>query len=248
MENLAEMVKNPKIENNDESNKDFNFGDQNSEEILIKDEASPVAEVVKTCHLNEWFEHNREKFENINQVKVSSSGIDPNKVIVVKVPLPSGELDDDGNLKQKLFIFDDTDKSIVLDLPGKNMNVFNSGFQIIYDYNEEISIKCYGVKTSLIVVFCHKINEKLIPYHIIKMKKEEEELNIFRNSINEVNTKLSQNAEIENIKLLYKQIKTDADNKITNEDFVNWFLKRQSEITDINHLLQIDSIIIKILG
>lgn len=259
-ENLADMVKNDTpisvpVEDLsfdlDTQKEKQNTEDQTTTENVNQNEEIPSEgnnEVIQTTSLNVWFEQNHAKFENINQVRVSSTGIDSNKIIVVKVPDPRGGEDETGNSIQKLQVFEDVDMIPVLDLPGSDMKVFNNGYQIIYNYNDEITIKCYGVKTGMIIVFCNNINDQDIPYHIIKLKRKDTELKVFRNSLSEVVTKLSENAELENAQLLYKQISKHTKDMVTKSDAVNWLINRQSGIMDVNHLFQIDKTIIKILS
>jgi len=202
---------------------------------------------IPVISFNTWFETNVETLENIHQVRVSSSGVDPNNTIVIKIPDPKGGVDDAGNPKNTLKIFDDASITPVLNLPGSSMNVFNSGYQINYDYNDEVSIKCYGIKTGLIAVFCKTIHDKLIPYAISKVKKSDDELSLVENET-DITPKLAENADIEAIQLLYKQITKHIDGLTTNGDVVEWLIDRQSEVMDINHLLQIDNVIIEILN
>lgn len=254
MENLAEMIKNEDVVEN--PNEDLNIKNiQEKEEdkidisnITPEPEPSTTNDIIQITVLNTWFEQNCNNFEGITQVKVSSSGIDPNKIIVVKILDPKGGKDSEGNPKQKLQIFEDTDITPVLDLPCLHMKIFNNGYQINYNYNNEISIKCYGLKTGLVVVFCNIIGEKFIPYHIVKVKKDEENLKVSMNSTSSVITELGKDANLENVQLLYKQIVKHIDTMVTKNDVIEWLIDRQNKIEDIAHLLQIDQVIIKILG
>ena len=127
------------------------------------------------------------------------------------------------------------------------MDIFNNGFKIISSYSDTIFVKCYGVRTGLFVVLCNNINDQLIPYSITKIKKRDEGLDITTRDSSEVSLKLNEEADMEALQILYKQISKRTEDIVTKQDAVNWFLKRQAEVTDINHHLQIDDVLIHML-
>lgn len=246
-ENLAEMVKNQ----NEAKPTRFSESDLDipTKEDNIAEEEVAQGEVfdIKTTALNEWFEENHEKFGNINHVKASIRGVDPSKTLIMSVPVDPTNLNPDENADRKIHIFENADDTPVLDLPGLSMDVFNNGFKILYNSNEATFLKCYGVKTGLFVVFCNEINSQLIPYAISKLKKTDDGLNLITQDSAEVTLKLNENADLEALEIMYKQISKSNEQLVTNQDVVDWFLKRQTEVTDVNHHLQIDNIMINIL-
>ena len=88
----------------------------------------------------------------------------------------------------------------------------------------------------------------MIPYQVVKVKKKDEAVEVVRTDPSEVITKLAQNADLESLQLLYKQSSKEVAVMSTNQSAVNWMLDRQNEVTDINHHLQIDNVIINILS
>lgn len=251
MENLAEMVKNEDVKI--EENENLEIVNPKKEEDIEAENVNENIEIepeniIKLVPFNSWFQKNSSTFNNIHQVRVSSLGIDPNKIIVVKILDPKGGEDEKGNPKQKLQIFEDVDVVKVLDLDALNMKVFNNGYQINYNYTDEIFIKSYGVKTGLIVIFCNNINEKLIPYEIVTLKRDAEILKECSNNSEDIIKTLEENVNLESVQLLYKQIEKFTEDMTTKNDVVEWLVNRQNEITDINHLLQIDKVIMKILS
>lgn len=237
-ENLAQMLKK-------ETPDDINQPEQNTieneeESQLPPPNGNPIVEIVP---FSEWFERQNSKFENINQVKVAIRGVNSEKTIIITVPDPSNEKDDSGNLKRKVRIFEDANQIPVINLVPSSMDIYNNGFRIVYDFNAELAIKCYGVKTGLIVVLCNIIDGQMIPYKIIKVKKKDKELEIKTTDVDGVKQKLLQPVDKENIQILYKQITKFISGINTNQDAVNWFIIKQDEIMDVNHHIQIDEVI-----
>jgi hypothetical protein len=241
-ENLSDMVKQ---ETTDEPMV-FSEGDL---DLPAQEEAvdeQPQAETVEITTLNTWFDSNCTNFSNINQVKVSIRGVNSEENLIMAVEDENGEVDAAGERKRKLRVFDNADVQPVLNLPGIDMQIYNNGFKSLCEYRDNIYIKCYGIRTSLVVVFCNNINGMLIPYSMTKVKRADTEVEIPRRPVAEVEVKLSENANIEDLQLRYKQA-SKAEEINTNMDSINWLLARQAEVTDINHLLQIDNVIIETL-
>lgn len=242
-ENLSDIVKTATPE------EPLAFSEENldipAEETATEEQPSGTIGITT---LSSWFSVNSENFDNINQVRVSIRGVDPDQTLIMAVKDGSGEQDEDGNDKRVLRIFENADVHPVLDLPGIDMQSYNNGFRIIHDYGQNnIFIKCYGVRTGLIVVFCNNIDGKLIPYVTTRVKKKDTEITISSRNISEVQAKMMENADLEALQLLYKQSSKAVEDMATNQDVVNWLLERQEEVTDINHHLQIDGVIIDML-
>ncbi len=246
--NLSEMIRDDQPPVFEESTLDLP-----TEETQVEAEATeevvaeePQVEAVPIAPLNAWFEANSASFENVSQVKVVIRGVDPNKTLIMAVL--DGPEEVDGNPSRDLQVFKNADVQPVLDIPASEMQIYNNGFRLIYPYNDNIVIKCYGVRTGLICVFCNMIGNAMIPYQVVKVNKKDEAVEVVRRPIDEINEKLGQTADLESLQLLYKQSSKAVSEMTTNQTAVNWLLVRQSEVTDINHHLQIDNVIINMLS
>jgi hypothetical protein len=135
----------------------------------------------------------------------------------------------------------------VLDLAPIKMDIYNNGFRVIHQYNDTVFIKAYVVKAGIICTLCVELNGKLIPYNILKLKRKDSELAIPSDVYTVSNEKLQSPAQKENIQLLYKQSIKSLDKFTTTLSVVDWLLDRQKDISDINHHLQIDDVIINTL-
>jgi len=244
-ENLTSMVKNRQSIYQQRDKKDIEIpteevSEETQEEIQYN-------ETVKIAQFSLWFEQNCKDFNNINQVKVAIRGIDPKQTLIVAVIDVSGGKDDEGNDKRKLRIFENADIHPVLNLPAISMDVYNNGFRIINEYTKDLYIKSYGVRTGLICVFCVNIEGQLLPYANKKIKKKDSEFEMIVDNPEKFKEKLSQKANLETLQLLYKQSSKVLHELNTNADVINWLIQRQEEITDINHHLQIDNVLIDML-
>jgi len=216
------------------------------EEVAAAEE--PQANTIAIASLSSWFEANVENFDNINQVKVAIRGVDADQTLIMAVKDPDGVQDTEGHDKRSLRVFENADVHPVLNIPGSSMDVYNNGFKIVYGIEDNIFVKCYGVRTGLIAVFCNNIDGKLIPYATTRIKKKDTELEVVTRDPAEVSARLLANADLEALQLLYKQSAKAIEELTTNQDVVNWMLERQAEVTDINHHLQIDGVLIDILA
>jgi hypothetical protein len=164
------------------------------------------------------------------------------------VKTPGEESDEEGSPTRELFLFKDADIQPVLKIPGMDMQIYNNGFKIIYDYNQDnIFIKGYGVRTGLIISFCNNIDGRLIPYAITKVRKKDSVIDLLVKDPSQVRIQLNQPADVEALELRYNQI-SKVEGITTNYDAISWLLARQAEVTDINHHLQIDNVIIATLA
>jgi hypothetical protein len=208
----------------------------------------PVAEqIIKITSLEQWFERNANNIANINQVKVLIRGVDPKQTLIMSVIIPNGGKDADGNDRRTLKVFDNAGSIPVLDLTPLAMDIYSNGFRVIYQYDDNIFIKAYSVKTGIVCALCTQIDGKLLPYQIIKVSRKESEVKIpleFRNVTEE---KMNESAQLEDLQLLYKQSAKCLDKFTTNNSVVEWLIDRQKDIFDINHHLQIDDVIMNIL-
>lgn len=214
------------------------------EEIV---EEPVTVETIKITSLEQWFERNANNIANINQVKVLIRGVDPKQTLIMSVIIPNGGKDAEGNDRRTLKIFDNAGSIPVLDLTPLAMDIYSNGFRVIYQYNDNIFIKAYSVKTGIVCALCTQLDGKLLPYQSIKVSRKESEFKIpleFRNVTEE---KMNASAQLEDLQLLYKQSSKHLDKFTTNNSVVEWLIDRQKDIFDINHHLQIDDVIMNIL-
>lgn len=245
-ENLSRMVKDAPTEDQvmfSESELDIP-----EDEVTTQEAEEPQTQTIGITQLTPWFEQNCDRFDNINQVKVAIRGVDPTKTLIMAVKDQSNEEGSEEPDSRRLRVFENADVHPVLNLPGLSMDVYNNGFCIVNAYENDIYIKSYGVRTGLICVFCNNIDGKLIPYATTRIKKKDTEVEVLTHNSADVSAKLLLNADLEALQLLYKQSAKAVDDLTTNNDVIEWLLARQAEVTDINHHLQIDGVIINILA
>ena len=245
-ENLSELVK----EQTEPAPVVFSEDDLDLPETDETEAAeTPVEErqLIGITSLSSWFEANASQFHNINQVKVVILGVDAEKTLIMAVIDSEAEADEEGNEPRNLRVFENADTHPVLDIPAASMDVYNNGFRIMYQYNDAVSIKCYGIRTGLIAVSCNNINGSLIPYAVTRIKRKDDEIEVLSRDAIEVAEKLGGTLDGETLQLRYKQATKAVEELSTNQAAVEWLLSRQAEITDINHHLQIDNIIIETL-
>lgn len=261
-ENLTDMVQSnepvPEIFSETELDLPTEETQGATEEITQTAAADPTDEVqepdtgdivVETSYLSDWFEQYGSIFEpDIKQLKTKIRGLDPRSDIIVVLPHESNEAMGDGTLKKKVELFKKADEQKVIDLPAISMNVYNNGFRIIYQYSENVFLKAYGIKTGLIVAFCNKINDQLLPYDQTKLGKDDSALIIKFKDENEMIASLATELDKEALQLLYKQTTKVIDDFTSKQSVIDWLISRQESITDINHHLQIDNVITTILS
>jgi len=263
-ENLTEMVQSEEGVPEVFSETELDLPTEDTEGVIGEDPvvtnaaADPTNEVeepdtgdvtVETSYLSDWFEQYGNVFEpDIKQLKTKIRGLDPRSDIIVVLPHESNEQLEDGTLKKKVELFKRANEQKVIDLPAISMNVYNNGFRIIYQYSENIFFKAYGIKTGLIVAFCNKINDQLLPYAQTKLGKDDDSLVVQFKDENETIASLATELDKEALQLLYKQTTKVIDDFTSKSNVIDWLISRQETITDINHHLQIDNVITTILS
>ena len=219
---------------------------QAAEEEVV---TTPTVPSIGIMPLSTWFERESEKFDNINEVKVAIRGVNDEKTLIMAVKTGEEAGEEEEEDPRNLRVFENADTYPVLDLPAFEMEVYNNGFQIHYQYSDEISIKCYGVRTSLIATFCQDISGASIPYAVVRIKKKDEEVEIpVAPDAEAIAGKIGSPLDGEALQLRYKQISKDVGDMSTVQDAMAWLLEKQLTITDINHHLQIDNVIIDTLA
>jgi len=252
MESLASMIKDTDTEVNvtpttlDIPDQSVEQNDNDGTEVInANEQATETSDhEISTTDLSTWFQENHNNFDRVNRVNIQIRGIIANEDLVFSVLDPNGGEDDRGNPKRKLKVWNDAHKFQVLNLDGTDMNVFSNGLVLIHQIND-ITIKCYGSRSGLHAVFCLTVGENVVPYAYSKMKRKDTSLAIptppDRNSIEAI---FEAPLNKEDIQILYPQCTKHIDDMETFTDLYNWFIDRQKGIYDINHLLQIDNVII----
>ena len=237
-ENLSEMVKSGATE------EAIIFGEDNLTIPEVPVATEPVSEIssISITSLSDWFDDNLDNFPNIKKPNIAVQDVDLNEQLLITVLISS----EGGVNKRKFETYNDAHLQPVLNLPAIDMQVYNNGFRILYDIGNGIYIKCYSVRTGLISVFCNDIEDQLVPYAVIRIKKRDTQVDIITRDIEEVKTKLAEQLDFEALQLRYKQ-SSKTEGLTTNKEAVDWLLERQGNIEDIHHHLQIDNVIIDTL-
>jgi len=247
--NLSDMIRQDEAPVFETSNLDLPEETEAAAEAVTEEEAvaeEPQVEAIAIAPLNTWFEANSAAFQNVNRVQVEIRGVDSAKTLIMAVL--DGQDEINGNPSRDLQVFKNADIQPVLDLASTDMQIYNNGFRLVSPYADNIVVKSYGVRTGLICVFCNQIAAQAIPYQVVKVKRKDEAVEVARSDPAAVAIKLTQGADLEALQLLYKQSSKAVEEMTTNQTAVDWLLARQSEVTDINHHLQIDNVIINILS
>lgn len=211
-------------------------------------ESEPETPAIEFVSLADWFDQNIHRFSSISPVALQIRGVNPKETIVVTVLDPSGEEGHDGNPKRHLEFIKNADTRPVLALDGRDMEIYSSGFKIIYDYVPGQIMKCYGSKAGMVVTFCVEANGMNVPYAMIRAKSKDKGIDPVEMDTRGVGDFLPQPLDKEAFVLLYKQGAKVIDTLTTNEDAIRWLLERQETITDNNHHIQIDNVIVTMLG
>ncbi len=254
-ENLSEMVKQNQENIFPTENLDLpeeELVEENVEESDEEVEAIPEVpapeildpeDIISVTNLSDWI--HTQVFENLRLPTVTLQGIDPRKQLII---ISIDESKEEENDQRKIFIFDNADVMPVLDYPASEMQVCQNNFKIIYPLEEGTAIKSYRIRQGLTNMFCNIIDGMLIPYASARLKKGDTGITEIPTAytIEALQTKLAEPANMENLIIRYKQFKKAEDIE-TNKDAVKWLTDRQATIEDVNHHIQIDNVIITTL-
>ena len=214
----------------------------------VTEEPEPDAPAIAFVPLADWFDLNVGRFDTISPVRLQIRGVNPKETLVVTVPDASGENSEDGHPKRNLEFIKNADTRPVLALDGRDMEIYSSGFKIVYDYVPGQIMKCYGSKAGMVVTFCVEVNGMHVPYAMLRAKSKDKGIDPVQMDTRGVGDFLPQPLDKEAFILLYKQSAKIIDTLTTNEDAIKWLLGRQETITDNNHHIQIDGVIVAMLG
>jgi len=193
-------------------------------------------------NLSSWFIENVKNFPNIKQVKVSIQGIDPNKTLIYSEPEPTPT---DPNNRKLQVIYNAIDTP-VLNIPGQLFETYFSGFRVIHEEKNGMLLKAYIVKTGMYITHCIIVDGLPIPVKIEKVKKKSKGIGLLKVDIKNIQDKFDKIVDLENIQLQYKQIQKHIKDLKTIKDVTIWMLQRQKDISDINHHLKLDELIISL--
>ena len=208
----------------------------------------PVSEayaLVNVTSLTSWLPLNISHFENLKMVTISVRDVQPDNDLVLAVS------DRETPDKKRLKIIENANTQPVLDLPGMAMSVFNSGFYILFSHPpiakfENVYIKGYSLRNKLIVVSCLAHNGLLLPYQIQRVKRKMLTISIGCPPTNNIIKNLDNTLDRKVFTLRYKQSEK-IEGLIKIMDGVEWLLARAAEMMDINHLIQIDGVLMNTL-
>ena len=248
MENLTEM-----IQEETEQPTAFDEAELQTEEdsgtIVEEAQAEDNANEISITTLGAWFTEYRDDIPNVHQLQAQIRGVDGDENLIVSVDDPNGEELEPGITKRSLRLFDNAAVQPVLDLPPSDMRVYNNNtFRVIYTLTEDTVVKMYGVKTGLIAMFSFGVDGGILPYAKVVAKKRAESIEIPEGDLAAYTARLDQPIDLEALQLLYRQSAKAETTFTTVRDAVNWLLSRQDNITDINHHLEIDKVIMTLLS
>lgn len=247
-ENLEAMIKSLKetnpiqnlngINEMDMNEIDTNMKEKNITEENTKNENSEGLKV-QLSNFYDWYEKN-EKASGIYRVKTEVSKINSKDSMIFKIKKGKSEEE------MELVSFYNPLLRSIIDLPPVYLNIFkNDTFVALHCLNDEIFIKSYGVKNGLIVVYCANVDNRIIPFQQEKIKKNVDSMTLmnFSGEADRIRARLNESVDIETLHILYKQTIKLQEIFTTKTDVVDWFLKRQKDVIDINHLLKIDNVL-----
>lgn len=224
--------------------------EQCQEKVLIN--TTPESAIVEaeqviefpTSDFSTWFNKHCSKFSDVRVVKASISGIDSLDNIIITIP--TIERDSSGEIKRKIKIFENAKQMKVLDADPISFHVYNNGYMILYRISDYIVAKGYGVKTGMFLTICGQVDTLYVPFKMMKLTKKDTIIKIpITNSI--TTDKLHSDVDIESLQILYSQITKYSNQIKTKKDALSWFAKKQFEVEDVNHHLQIDEVLLKTL-
>jgi hypothetical protein len=197
---------------------------------------------VDVVPLTSWLPPNVSKFENIKMVTISVRDVKPDIDLVLAVS------DLETPSSKRLKIIEGANTQFVLNLPGVAMSVFNSGFYILFSHpqHQNMFIKGYSLRNNLIAVLCLAHSGMLLPYQMFKVKKKSTTVTLMLPPEESIIQKLDAPLDRRIFELRYRQSeKAKALPKV--KDAVEWMLARAVEMMDINHLIQIDNVLMNTL-
>lgn len=249
LESLDDMIKKNGEEVNEEEEQSLNDipNVENTEYKNIvesSEQGKDIIGAVSLTNLSNWFTKHVDALNHtsgVRGVRPDIKGVDPNKNLIITV------LNEDKK-EREVWSFRKANELPVLDLEPAKMRVFeNNTFEIDYDYND-LLIKTYNLKNKLIIVPSHVSRNLVIPYSKFKVKFDNSEVQIPGFDKELIDRILNQTPDTDFVKVKYPQIKKVKDELNTNFDVFNYLNKRQNEVYDMNHIIQLDDVISEIVN
>lgn len=227
-------------------------------EVKVKEKPTEVKPLVyKTVSLVEIINKYKDKIQktfDIKIAKIEASGIESSEDILFTIKDPEGGKNKKGDPRRRFAVVENAHMLPIPDVEPESLRIFkgNGCVSTIHRLDEFLYVRSYALKTGVIVVSCLDSRDaelgekvvKLIPYDIQYLKRKDcKEITINFPKSSEILAKLKLPADSEGIYLLYKQAQKVHDTLKTNQDVLDFFLKRRSEVFDINHLIQIDEVL-----
>jgi len=254
-DNLAQLIQNEQVGGNAPAT-DFesheNEIDSEGDSQLISDQTIVTSTdndiEIGVIVLSEWIDDNINNLPKINKPKAQLQGVPENEQLFCTVLDPKNAINKDGHAVRFMALINNANTFPVLNIPGYDMDVYGNGFQIMYSISSDIVLKCYGIKTGLIVIYCVSINNQLIPYKKVKLKKKDTVIIISNPNRQYISENILAQLDLEGFQIQYKQVQKELDQITDKQSAITWLLNKQKGIRDINHLLQIDDIIIWLIS
>ncbi len=245
IDNISTIIKHHQDKKEEPAEKELNIQLEENKQIKVTKDKQIIKDYdLQITNFSNWFNKHYNDFFNINYIDINIHGIDKLETIILTIP------EHNDPEKRKLKIINNANIIPVLNYKPIEINFYNNGFSISYIFiNENKLLRCYGVKKGLIITHCLLLNEFEncpIPYNIEKINKKEKGINFKSIDSNIIKEKVESEINFEDIVLLYPQLLKENVKFKTNLEAIKWFNKRREDILDINHLLKIDNIIIKI--
>jgi len=225
------------------------------EKVEVKDETPSTTSSDITVQLTDlftWIETHLPGLESHSKIKLQVAGVDEDTV-VIKGPKSGSD-----SSKKELFLIKDCKDIIVPNIPIINLTIFKNNTmkflsQLQVTNHPDLFMKSYILGSGIINMFCLSINDTLVPYDHLTVKRSKKEFIIpikyqgeptVMDNLFEV---LEKTPDYEGIELMYKQFGKIKDKLTTKIDIIKWLNKRQDESIDINHHLVIDKVLLSIL-
>lgn len=210
---------------------------------------------VSLTDLYTWIETHLPGLESHSKVKLQVAGVDEDTLII---KCPKMSVTAEAGSKKDLFLIKDCKHIIVPDVPVIDLTIFKNNTmkfisELLIENHPNIYMKSYILGSGIINYFCVSINDILIPYDHLTVKRSKKEFIVpikFKGEISqadEIFEVLNKTPDFEAIELMYKQFGKVKDKLTTKIDIISWLTKRQDESIDINHHLIIDKLLLSIL-
>ena len=222
------------------------------ETVETKDEETKSNITVGLIDLFSWIEEHLQGLENYAKIKLQVAGVDED-TIVIKGPKVGSDAS-----KKELFLLKDCKSIMVPNIPIIGLTIFKnntmkflSSLQI--ENHPDIFMKSYILGSGIINMLCVSIDDTLIPYAHLSVKRTKPEFELPMTLQGEPTVAdylfeiLEKTPDYEGIELMYKQFGKVKDKLTTKIDIIKWLNKRQDESIDINHHLVIDKVLLSIL-